>query len=300
MRYAGQIAALATSLCWTTNAVFFTLAGRRIGSPTVNVTRLLLAFFTMLVAGVAFFGTPLPTHAPAAAWGWLSVSGLIGFALGDAVMFEAFVRLGPRLTTLIATVWPILSALMAWPIFGDALDLKKFLAIAVTLAGIAWVVTGRSALANQDGERHPHLASGITLALVGALCQAAGVILSKLGMKGGLHPVQANSIRVVAGIVALLAWYGCKGELLDMARRLKDIRSTVYISLGAVTGPVLGVIFSLYAIRNTHTGIASTLMALAPVFLLPVSALVFKEKITARTLVGTAVTFAGVVALFLA
>ncbi len=300
MRYAGQIAALATSLCWTTNAVFFTLAGRRIGSPTVNVTRLLLAFFTMLVAGVAFFGTPLPTHATAATWGWLSVSGLIGFALGDAVMFEAFVRLGPRLTTLIATVWPILSALMAWPIFGDALDLKKFLAIAVTLAGIAWVVTGRSAMSNQDGERHPQLASGITLALVGAFCQAAGVILSKLGMKDGLHPVQANSIRVVAGIVALLAWYGCKGELLDMARRLKDTRSTVYISLGAVTGPVLGVIFSLYAIRNTHTGIASTLMALAPVFLLPVSALVFKEKITARTLVGTAVTFAGVVALFLA
>lgn len=300
MRYAGQLAALATSLCWTTNAVFFTLAGRRIGSPTVNVTRLLMAFFAMLAAGVVFFGAPLPTHASAATWGWLSVSGLIGFALGDAVMFEAFVRLGPRLTTLIATVWPILSALMAWPIFGDTLDLKKFGAIALTLAGIAWVVTGRSATTNQDGEPHPHLASGIGLALVGALCQALGVILSKLGMKEGLHPVQANSIRVVAGIVALMAWYGFKGELPDMARRLKDVRSTVYITLGAVTGPVLGVIFSLYAIRNTHTGIASTLMALAPVFLLPVSALVFKERVTLRTLLGTGVTFAGVVALFLA
>ncbi len=300
MRYAGHLAALATSMCWTTNAVFFTLAGRRIGSPTVNVTRLVLALFAMVGAGLALFGTPLPLEAGRAAWGWLSLSGLIGFALGDAVLFEAFVRLGPRLTTLIATVWPIFSALLAWPIFGEGLDLTKLLAIGITLGGLAWVVTGRSATATADGEPHPHLASGLTLALVGALCQASGVVLSKLGMQGGVHPVQANGIRVVAGVIALLAWYGVKGELPDMARRLRDLRSSLYITLGAITGPVLGVVFSLYAIRNTHTGVASTLMSLAPVFLLPVSALVFKERITLRTVVGTAITFAGVVALFLA
>jgi drug/metabolite transporter (DMT)-like permease len=69
---------------------------------------------------------------------------------------------------------------------------------------------------------------------------------------------------------------------------------------GALTGPFLGVWLSLIAIQHTSIGVASTLMALPPVFLLPISRLVFAEQIGWRTILGTMVAISGVAMLFLA
>ena len=80
---------------------------------------------------------------------------------------------------------------------------------------------------------------------------------------------------------------------------MKDRKALLEIGAGALTGPVLGVTLSLVAIAHTHIGVASTLMSLTPVILLPVSYFLFKEKITSRAIVGTLVALLGVVLLFL-
>jgi drug/metabolite transporter (DMT)-like permease len=66
-----------------------------------------------------------------------------------------------------------------------------------------------------------------------------------------------------------------------------------------LTGPALGVVLSLVAIANAHIGVASTLMSLTPVFLLPVAHFLFREKITSRAVMGTLIALLGVVLLFL-
>jgi drug/metabolite transporter (DMT)-like permease len=70
------------------------------------------------------------------------------------------------------------------------------------------------------------------------------------------------------------------------------------MGVGSVFGPFLGVTFSLVALANAPVGVASTLMAVTPVFLLPVSRLT-GERPTWQAYVGTALTVAGVAALFL-
>jgi len=72
------------------------------------------------------------------------------------------------------------------------------------------------------------------------------------------------------------------------------------IALGALLGPVLGVSSSLLAIQHAEIGVASTLMALTPVIILPISYFVFKEKIGWQALLGTALAISGVAVLFLA
>ncbi len=296
MLLAGQLAALATSVCWASNAVLFASAGRRVGSSTVNFTRLALAVLGMVGLNLVFFGRVLPLQAGSQAWLWLGLSGFIGFAVGDAVLFEAFVRLGPRLASLVGNVWPIFTTLMAWYLFDERLRWQHLVAILVTLGGLAWVVAGHHS--DTDDAQHPHLVSGLLLALGGAVGQALGVILSRMGMKGGIHPVEANLIRALAGFVTLVLWYGLRGEIPGFLRNLKDRRAALFITLGGFSGPVLGVVLSLYAITHAPMGIASTLMALSPVILLPVSALWLHENVTRIAILGTLVTFAGVVALF--
>jgi len=73
----------------------------------------------------------------------------------------------------------------------------------------------------------------------------------------------------------------------------------MFLSGGAITGPVTGVWLSLIAVQLTPVGIASTLIAMTPIFLLPISRLVFKERITIRAILGTLVAFAGTALLFL-
>jgi drug/metabolite transporter (DMT)-like permease len=291
--YLGESAALLTSLCWSLNSVCFTVAGRRVGSAAVNLGRLLMAWATLLLVHLAAYGSLFPVQAGGARLGWLAVSGLIGFALGDAVLFEAFVLIGARLAMLLMTLSPIFSALLAWLFLGQALTVPKLLAMAVTLGGIGWVVWGGG-----DHEEHPHLWRGVLLGIGGALGQSIGLVFSKFGLAGDFPPISANLIRVTAGVAALLLWFGATGRLRGTLGALRDGQATAFIGLGAVTGPVLGVVLSLVAIAKAPMGVAATLMSLSPILLLPVSHFVFKEKVGGHAILGTLLALAGAAALF--
>jgi len=291
--YLGESAALLTSLCWSLNSVCFTVAGRRVGSASVNLVRLLMAWALLVLLHLALYGSLFPVQAGATRLGWLGMSGLIGFALGDAVLFESFLLIGPRLAMLLMTLSPIFSALLAWLFLGQNLSLPKVLAMVVTLGGIAWVVWGGG-----DHEAHPHLWRGILLGIGGALGQSVGLVFSMKGLAGGFPPISANLIRVTAGLAALLLYFGATGRLVGALGGLRDGRATAFIGLGAVTGPVLGVVLSLVAIAKAPMGVAATLMSLSPVILLPVSHFGFKEKVGGHAILGTLLALAGAAALF--
>jgi drug/metabolite transporter (DMT)-like permease len=72
-----------------------------------------------------------------------------------------------------------------------------------------------------------------------------------------------------------------------------------FVAIGVVTGPLIGVSLSLFAVQQTEIGVASTLMALPPVFLLPISFVFFKERFGWSAIAGTFVAIAGVAMLFL-
>lgn len=293
MMYVGEGAALLTSLCWSLNSVCFTVAGRRVGSASVNLGRLLMAWGVLVLLHLALYGSFFPMQAGSPRLGWLGASGLIGFALGDAVLFEAFVLLGARLAMLLMTLSPLFSALLAWLFLGQNLSLPKAVAMAVTLGGIAWVVWG-----DGDHQTHPHLWRGILLGIGGALGQSVGLVFSKFGLAGDFPPISANLIRVTAGLAALLLYFGATGRLRGTLGAMRDGRATAFIGLGAVTGPVLGVVLSLIAIAKAPMGVAATLMSLSPVILLPVAHFVFKEKVGGHAILGTLLALAGAAALF--
>ena len=293
MPYLGESAALLTSVCWSLNSVCFTVAGRRVGSASVNLGRLLMAWGVLILLHLTLYGSPFPMQAGGARLGWLGVSGIIGFALGDAVLFEAFLLIGPRLAMLLMTLSPIFSALLAWLFLQQAMGFAKIGAMVVTLLGIAWVVGG-------DGEHaaHPHLWRGILLGIGGALGQSVGLVFSKFGLMGDFSPVSANLIRVTAGTVALVLYFAATGRLRGSLGSLRDGRAAAFIGLGAITGPVLGVVLSLIAIAKAPMGVAATLMSLSPVLLLPVAHVVFKEKVGRHAILGTLLALAGAAALF--
>ena len=298
--YVGELAGLLTSVCWSFTSIFFTLSGRQVGSPIVNRTRLALAL--VIVSGAHWLaqGQPWPFDAEPSRWGWMALSGLVGFVLGDAALFQAFVLIGPRLSMLLMALSPVIGAVLAWLLLGETLSGWEGLGIALALAGVAWVVTDRRNGNDTPGRTPRTYALGVLFGLGGALGQALGLILSKQGLEGDFSALSGNVIRLIAATITLWGFTALNRQAIHTVHVLRAHPGAVrFIVGGAIAGPFLGVWLSLIAVQNAPVGVASTLMSLPPILLIPLAWLIFKERITQRAVAGTALALAGVAVLFL-
>ncbi|MEN6369569.1 MAG: DMT family transporter [Thermotogota bacterium] len=294
----GALAALGTAALWTGSYTAFTLAVRRIGADALNRLRLLAALVLLVLTHVILTGTPIPFGAEPSRWLWLSLSGVIGFAIADAFLFRALFHLGAHRTSMVTALVPVVSAFLAWAAFGERLGWTEIVASLGVVGGIFLVLTGRRTDA-EAGAPKGNLKLGLLFGLGAVVAQATRYLLSVEGMRGGFPPVSTNVIQILAATVAAWAVALRNRGWTKTVRTLRDRRAAAAMAVGSVFGPFLGVTFSLVALANASVGVASTLMAVTPVFLLPVSRFAFGERPTWRAYVGTALTVAGVAALFL-
>lgn len=298
MNLLGEIAGLATSFFFASTAIIFTKAGRLLGSQVTNRIRLSFALFYLLILNLILFHSPLPFSAGSSRWMWLSLSGVIGLSLGDAFLFRSYVTVGPRLGSLLLSLAPIFGSIIAWIFFGETLSLLQILGIVLALAGIGWVVTSHTEEASMPSG---HTREGVIFGVLAGLGQALGLVLSKQAMTDGFSPFQANAIRMLAAVIFMLGWTVFEKQVGTTIETIRQQPKSLWlVALGAMLGPVLGVSASLLAVQHAEIGVASTLMALPPVIVLPISYFVFKEKIGWQGFAGTILAILGVAVLFLA
>lgn len=297
MNIIGEMAAVLTSISWSGTSVLFTKATQQVGSLIVNRIRVVIALVFLMLLNWVFYGYMLPVNAGADRWAWFALSGAIGYALGDVFLFQSFLCLGTQRGMLMMSLAPLISAALAWVFFGEILTGLQMLGVLVTLAGIAWVITRR----NQSiPSIQCNRLQGVLFGLGAASGQAVGFVLSKQGLADNFSPIAGNSIRMLAAVIvlwALASLQGKAGETIASMRARPKVLG--WLATAAFTGPVIGATLSLFALQHTQVGVASTLIALPPVFLLPVSWLVFKEKFDWGAVLGTLVAIGGVALLFL-
>jgi len=298
MDFIGEIAALATSFFFAFTSIIFTSTGRRVGSQVTNRIRLVFALVYLFILNLILFHEPLPFSAGTSRWMWLGISGIIGLALGDIFLFQAYISVGTRLGVLLLSLAPIFGSLISWIFFGETLTALQITGIVLALAGIGWVVLSHEEPADTP---HGHTRRGVLFGVLAGLGQATGLVLAKQGMTGNLSPFQGNAIRMLAAATFIWLWTviaGQTGATIETVRRHPKV--LLLIALGAVAGPLLGVSASLLAVQHAEVGVASTLMALPPVIVLPISYFVFKEKVGWQGVAGTVLAIVGVAVLFLA
>jgi drug/metabolite transporter (DMT)-like permease len=242
----------------------------------------------------------LPIDASPHAWAWLAVSGLVGFVFGDLCLFKSYLLIGPRLASLLMSLAPLLTALIGWLVLGETLTGRDALGMALTVSGIGWaVMERRPAPAEGEAAREHHVSpAGVALGVCGALGQAGGLVLSKLGM-GDYNAVAATQVRVIAGILGFSLVLTAAGRWREVGKAVRDGRGLGFAALGAFFGPFLGVSLSLFAVRHTVAGVAASIMAVQPVLLIPLVVLLHRERVGLGGIGGTVLATAGVALLFL-
>ena len=291
----GEFSALGVAVCWTLSALFFEKAGSKIGSLSVNVIRLTMAVLLLGFGAWITRGFFFPTDATSYQWFWLSLSGFIGFFLGDLFLFHSYSIIGSRMAQLVMTLAPPITAFVGFLFLEEHLSFQQIIGITITVCGIFIAMLGKE---KGDKLNFNVPFKGFLFALGGATGQALGLIISKKGI-GNYDVLSATQIRAITGGLSFFL-------LVTFLRRWGSVRyaisqgsSVKFVLFGSVAGPVVGVALSLFSIQHTTAGVAATLMGLVPVFIILPSAILFKERITPFQVLGAFISVAGCVVLFL-
>lgn len=308
MAYLGELISIGVAFSWTATALLSEFGSKRLGNLTLNVLRMALALLFSMAMFWVVTGVPLPSGGTMEAYGWLLLSGLVGYVIGDFCLFQCYIIIGSRYGQLFMTLAPLAAAFMAWMTLGQEMTLMSIVAMVVTLFGIGISVLGR-------GERHKVALklplNGVLFAIGAALCQGIGLVLSKIGMDhyetstvantpSWMIPFSANFFRCIAGIVGFTVLLYFREGFSPLRDSLHDRKGLSVATATTIFGPFVGVAFSLMALQYTAAGIASTLMAMTPIIILLPSYWLFHTKITWRAVLGAVISVIGVSLFFLA
>ncbi|MEQ8675987.1 MAG: DMT family transporter [Aggregatilineales bacterium] len=318
----GEFAAIGAALAFGFASTLFSLSGRTYGPLLVMQGSVPIGLLCIAILNLLTSGYLLPHDTPLATWVWLSLSGANGFWLASICLLNAFKRIGPRLALLIGAVNPILSAVLAWIFLDQSLQAIAIVGILLTIVGISIVVTEGNII--RDGIDPKEFRLGIIFALIAASLQAGSFVFSTLGLAAivdplpanlatlsptfshihaliplSLNPLSASLIRLASATIVLWLLALFQGQLRENLTTL--IRFPValrYLMGAAVMGTVVGALLVLIALQNAPVGIATTLINLTPIFLIPIGYVIFKERISSRAVVGTLVAMAGIAIIF--
>lgn len=299
MNYFGEAIALTTVLCWTISIQCFEVASRRVGATPVNIIRLSVALLLFSVFLLVRDGSPLPTGFPLSAWVLLSLSGIVGFFIGDIFLFKALVKLGPRLTMLLHSLAAPSAAVIGWLLLDESYLPHQWLGILVTLIGVCLVIMERASRAVPIGRRQARAvtAIGIVYGLGAMLGQAGGYILSKAGMHTEtdyLDAFSATQIRAIAAFICFALYFTVSRRWSLVRSALADSRAVAFTSTGALVGPFLGVSLSLLSLHYLATGVAATFLSLVPIAIIPFSYFLYREHVSLRAIAGTITAIFGI------
>lgn len=311
--YTGELISMCVAVSWTVCAMFAEVASKRMGSLPFNVVRMTMSLLMLMGVMWWFTGMPYPGGADGETWLWLSLSGLVGYVLGDFCLFNSYILIGSRYGQLLMTLAPPAAALSGWLLMGQQMTPIAILGMCITIFGIATAIYRPKRKRNSE----PVSLRGVLFGIGAAMGQGVGLVLSAKGLmhyeelaesgaiafRHGASPVvllpfMATAMRAVTGLLGFSLWTALKGQLSDVKRGLGDMRAMLCAVGATITGPFIGVSLSLMATLYTSIGIAQTIMATTPVLIILPTYLFFHQRVRLQEIVGSVISVCGVALFF--
>jgi drug/metabolite transporter (DMT)-like permease len=295
-QFPGELAALTAAFLWAASSVIYTLLGQKIPPLQLNFFKGIIAIAFLLLT-LVWLEEVFPNFEVVPVI-FLVISGVIGIGLGDTAYFSALNHLGARRTLLLETLAPPLGAILALIFLQEQLSISAWCGILLTLLGVAWVISERIPVVLENKQR---ARVGIVWGTLAAIAQATGAVLSRYALvQSTISPLWSTLFRLSGGTIIvsilLLLPFGSVKPLLSKPN-FWSFRLLGTIALTAFVSTYLGIWLQQTSLKFAPTGIAQTLLATSPLFVLPIAAAI-GEKISIRAFLGVLVAIAGIGLLF--
>lgn len=311
MQHLGEIISLIVALSWTATAIFADIASHRLGALPLNLIRMGFSIVFLSVLLVIVTGSPIPLYADGATYFWLALSGLVGYVFGDMCLFSCYVLIGSKFGQILMTLAPPVAGIAGWLMLGEMLSWHSWLAMLVTLTGIAICILGRGGATHKLEIKLPW--KGVLLGIGAGIGQGVGLVLSKIGLENYaaalpddvsrgvtfMMPFAGTLIRAVTGFLGFFLILAIMGKASQLRTAVNDRQGMKFAVLTTFFGPFLGVSLSLMAVQYANAGVASTLMALTPVLIIVPYSIINHQKISPKEILGAIITVTGAALFFL-
>ena len=208
-------------------------------------------------------------------WGKLALLGLLNQAGYQGLAWQGMGTVSAGLATIIASLNPVLIAVLAAPLLGEPLHWRKVIGLLLGFAGAVFVVRNRIVIGHED--------PGGVLLVVGALaCLVAGTIAFKWIAPDTTLPVAVGVQTLTAGVFLLALGVTLESpSSVTVGQKLWLVMAwcVVVMSIGAL-------LLWFWLLRNGSASSASALHFLIPPIGLAMSWLVLGERISPSDLLG--------------
>jgi transporter family protein len=287
--FLGVLIGLLCALTWAIGSIMMKELSQKLDPFTLNAPRSLIAgLFVLAITFATGRNAGYSTVTPDRLL-FLLGSMAVGGGLGDAFYVSSMARLGVSRAFPIASSYPALTLLFA------GLFLREHVQW-LTVGGLALVLGGIFLISRQVSKSGPSQTAskawpGIPFALLASLCWAISMLLVAPGIQG-LDAIMVASFRTPA--LALMMWGIVAArrtwpKLVALSRR-----EWVILLVGGLIGWGLGSVLFLLSVSLLGATRAAILTSTSPLFALPFSVIVLREKVTVPIICGTLLTVTGV------
>lgn len=284
--YAGEVSALLAPLCWSIAVILYRKSGT-VSPVSMNLFKNVVAIGLLTITGLAL-GLGLPVDRPWQDWLRLIVSGVVGLAIADTLLFEGLKRVGAARVAVIDTVYAPLMILLSWAFLGERPGVWFLFGAAAVVAGVALATLERS----KEGAVGRDHWVGSLYVLGAILGTASGVLLSKPVLERS-DLVEVTWTRLVAGTVGLLLFVAVRSDWRSAGEAFRPAPVWRTLVPGAFVGTYLSLIFWLGGFKWADASVASVLNQIATVYILVLARVVLGETLRARQVAGGVLAAAG-------
>ncbi|MGY5873605.1 MAG: DMT family transporter [Candidatus Thorarchaeota archaeon] len=249
------------------------------------------ALMVLILPGFDSIFLPLTTIAI------LGISVTLGAVVGDTIYLWSQERIGVSYAFPIAMSFPIMTYFLTVIFLNEPPVLSR-------LAGAIVAVIGVILISNEQNRNQEPIESnevdnaprridlwGIAGALITAVLYAVGTTMLQVGIEG-VDVIGGSFVRIVIGSIAFTPMFAvAKYKGMSWPTR----RATKLVIVAGFFGMAVGSILYVGAVSMVGAAIMSVIASTAPLFAIPVSVFVLKEKVTPLALVGVTLTLIGII-----
>ena len=207
--------------------------------------------------------------------------GALYFGIGFGLIHWALVDAPPGMTQVVLSVVPLAAFLLAVAHRTERFRWQGFAGAVLAVVGVAFVF----------GERLGTALPGVVLLAIlgGALGIAEGTVVAK--RFPGSHPVAGNAIAMGVGAVLLFVASSVVAEPWAL---VDSVGAWLWFAYLVIIGSVVVFVLFLFVVSRWTASATSYVWPLLPLVAIPFSAVVTREPVTPRLLVGGAFVLVGV------
>lgn len=291
----GVTLALCSMICFGSNILISRVAMTRMSIE--------LGFFIVLFINIAFssavFGVEMLFRETPFVWHWreagfFALGGFVGTYLGRRLMFDTIRLLGPARASVVHSVAPAFTLVVAWVLVGEKLGAYELALTALVIFGLWFTQPVSKEVASEHRPAGGLLSKGFLIGLATVIGFALSNVCRGYSMRTWNEAVFGTIIASVVAFACQLATSRNWGESFRGILKSDPRGGALYVGCGVATAS--GAMFLVSAMQYMEIALATLVTHTTPLMIFPVSLFLFKnrEGLSARTGMGAALVLAGI------